>query len=67
MLEKYHSIIGEEEVGGGIDEDPTAVEGRNVDTAGVAGATSCIPNDLLYGRLETESSGEIAPAFLQAT
>ena len=45
MMDKYRDILGEEEVGGGRDEDSTAVGGRNTATAGVAGATSCVPND----------------------
>ena len=53
-------------MGGGRDEDSTAVGGRNAATAGVAGATSCVPNDWPYGRLDTESSGGMAPASPQA-
>ena len=34
-------------------------------TAGVAGVTSCVPNDCLYGRLDTETSGGMAPASPQ--
>ena len=53
-------------MGGGRDEDLTAVVHKNADTAGVAGATSCVPNNFLYGGLETESSGGMAPASPQA-
>ena len=53
-------------MGGGRDEDSTAIGGKNAATAGVAGATSCVPNDWPYGRLDTESSGRMAPASPQA-
>ena len=66
MLGKYRDIVGKEEVGGGRDEDLTAVVHKNSDTAGVAGATSYVPNDFLYERLDIESSGGMAPASLQA-
>ena len=36
-----------------------------MDTADVAGATSCVPNYFLYGRLETESSGGMTRVFPQ--
>ena len=52
---KSRDFVGEEEVGGGIDEDPTAIGGENADTSGVASATSCVPNNFRYGRLDTES------------
>ena len=58
MLDESRDIVGEEEVGGGRDEDSTAVGGRNVATAGVLGATSCIPNYLPYGRGWTQSHQE---------
>ena len=54
MLGKSRNIIGEEEVGGGRDEDLTAVGVRNADTSGFAGATSCVPNNFPYGRLDTK-------------
>ena len=57
---------GEEEVGGGRDEDSTAIGEKNAATAGVAGATSCVPNDWPYGRLETDFSGGMAPEYSQA-
>ena len=66
MLGKSRGIVGEEEVGGGRDEDSTAIGGKNAATAGVAGATSCVPNDCPYGRLDTESSGGMAPVSNQA-
>ena len=66
MLDKYRNIAGEEEVGGGRDEDSTAVGGRTVATAGVYGATSYVPNDWPYGLLDTESSGGMAPESHQA-
>ena len=46
-------MVVEEEVGEGVDEDSTAVGGRNAATSDVAGATSCIPNDWLYVQLDT--------------
>ena len=51
---------------GGVDEDLTAIGGKNADTAGVSGATLCVPKDWLYGRLDTELSGGMAPASPQA-
>ena len=66
MLGKSHDIVGEEEVGGGRDDYLTAVGGKNADTAGVAGATSCVYNYCLYGPLDIESSGGMAPAYPQA-
>ena len=65
MLEEYSEILWDLEVGGGRDEDSTAVGGRNAATAGVAGATLFVPNDWPYGRLDTKSSGGMAPAFPQ--
>ena len=53
-------------MGGGRNENSTAVGGRNMATSGVAGATSCIPNDWLYGRLDTDSSGNMTPESTQA-
>ena len=53
-------------MGGGRDEDSAAVGGSNAATAGVASATPCVPNDWPYGRLDTESSGGMAPASPQA-
>ena len=53
-------------MGGGRDEDSTAIGWKNMATAGVAGATSFVPNDWLYGWLDTESSGRMAPASPQA-
>ena len=41
MLDEYHNIVGEEEVGGERDEDSTAVGGRNAATAGVSNAPLC--------------------------
>ena len=49
MLEESGDLVGEEEVGGGRDEDLTDLGERNTATAGVAGATSCVPNDWSYG------------------
>ena len=66
MLGESCDIVGEEDVGGGRDEDLTAVGGRNAATAGVAGATFFVPNDWLYGRLDTVLSGGMAPASPQA-
>ena len=66
MLDESRDIVGEEEVSGGRDEDSTAVGGRNGATAGVAGAILCVPNDWPYGRLDTESSGGMAPASPQS-
>ena len=65
MLGKSHDIVGEEEVGGGRDDYLTAVGGKNADTAGVAGATSCVHNDCPYGRFNIKSSRGIAPASPQ--
>ena len=45
MLGESHDIVGEEDVGGGRDEDSTALGGRNAATAGVSGATLFVPND----------------------
>ena len=50
MLVKSRNIIGEEEVGGMIDEDLTAVGVRNADISVFAGATSCVLNDFPYGQ-----------------
>ena len=58
-------MVVEEDVGGGIDEDSTAVGGRNAATADVAGTTFFVPNDCPYGRLDTDSSGGMAPASPQ--
>ena len=66
MLEKSRNIVGEEEEGGGRDEDSAAVGERNTATAGVSGATLFVPNNWLYGRLDTESSGGMTPASHQA-
>ena len=66
MLDESHDIVGDEKVGGGRDEDSTAVGERNVATAGVAGATSYFPNYWPYGRLDTEPSGGMAPASPRA-
>ena len=52
-------------MGGGRDYDSTAGWGRNAATAGVAGATLCVPNNFMYGRLDTESSGSMATASNQ--
>ena len=38
-----------------------AVGVRNVDTSSVAGATSYVPNNFPYGRLNIDSSGGMAP------
>ena len=54
-------------MGGGRDEDLTVVGERNAATAGVSGATLFVPNDWPYGRLDTESSGRMAPASPQAS
>ena len=53
-------------MGGGRDEDSTSVGGRNLATAGVAGATLCVPNNRLHVRLDTYSSGGIATESPQA-
>ena len=67
MLGKSSGIVGEEEVGGGRYEYFTSIGGGGgADTAGVAGATSCVPNYCMYGRLDTELSGGMAPASPQA-
>ena len=63
MLDESHEIVGDEEVGGGRDEDSIAVGGRNADTDGDLIATLCVPNNFLYGRLDTEPSGGMAPAY----
>ena len=55
-LEESRDIVREKEVGGGRDEDSTAVGRRNVATADVARSTLCVSNDWTYGRLDTESS-----------
>ena len=65
MLGKSRNIVGKEEVCGGRDEDLTTVGHKNADTAGVAGATSCVPNDFLYGRLDIESSVGMETASTQ--
>ena len=59
-------ILGEEEVGGRRVEDSTAVGGRIAATAGVAGATSCVPNDWPYVWLDLESSGGMVTESPQA-
>ena len=51
---------------GGRDEYYKAVGGGGAATTGLAGATSCVPNDWPYGRLDTESSRGIDPAYNQA-
>ena len=66
MLDESRDIVGEEEVVRGRDEDSTAVGGRNAATASVVGATLCVPNNWLYGRLDTEFSGGMARACSQA-
>ena len=66
MLGNSRDIFGEEDVGGRRDDDSTAVRGRNESTAGVAGATLFVSNDFMYGRLDTDSSGGIAPESHQA-
>ena len=66
MSGKSRDIVGKEEVGGGRDDYLTVVGRRNADTAGVAGVTLCIPDNFLYGRVDTESSGGMAPASPQA-
>ena len=53
-------------MGEGRDEDSTSVGRRNADTAGVSGATLCIPNDWKYSQLDTDSSGGMSPASPQA-
>ena len=58
--------VGEEKVGGGRDEDSTAIGGKNSATDGVDGSTLCLPIGWTYGRLDTESSGGMAPASPQA-
>ena len=40
MLDEPRDIVGEDEVGGGRYENPTASGGRNAATDGVADATS---------------------------
>ena len=62
MLGESCNFVGEE-VGGGRDEDSTAIVGKNAATAVFAGATSCVPNDWPYGRLDTELSVGMAPAY----
>ena len=37
----------------------------NAATAGVAGATSCVPNNWMYGLLDTDSPGRMAPESTQ--
>ena len=54
MLGKCHDIVGKEDMGGGVDKYLTAVGWRNADTVGVVSATSCVPNNFLYGRLDTD-------------
>ena len=53
-------------MGGGRDDYLTVVGRRNADTAGVAGVTSCLSNNFLYGRLDTELLGGMAPSYPQA-
>ena len=53
-------------MGGGTDEDLTAIGGKIMATASVAGSTSCVPNNFPYGQLDTESSGGMAPESSQA-
>ena len=67
MLDEYHNIVGEEEVGGERDEDSTAVGGRNAATAGVSNAPLCVHNYWTYGRVDTELSGVMAPASTHPT
>ena len=45
MLGKSCDVVGEEEVGGGTDEDLTAIGGKIMATASVDSTTSCVPND----------------------
>ena len=63
MLNESCDIVGEENVGGGKDKDSKAVGESNAATDGVAGATSCVPNNWTYGRLETYLSGGMAPTY----
>ena len=65
MLDESRHIVGEGGVGRGRDEDSTAVGGSNAATTSVSGATSCVPNDWPYGRLDTALSGRLAPASPQ--
>ena len=53
-------------MGGGRYDDSAAIGGKNTATAGVAGATSCVPNNWLYGQLDTYLSGGMAHASPQA-
>ena len=66
MLGESRDVVGEEVVGGGRDEDSTSIGGKNAATAGVSSATSCVPNDWTYGRLDTELSGGMVTEYPQA-
>ena len=47
-------------------EDSTDIVGNNAANSGVAGATSCVPNDWPYVWLELESSGGMVTESPQA-
>ena len=66
MLDEYCNILGEEEVCEGKDEDFTSVGGRNADNYGVSCVTPCVPNNWMYGRLDTELLGGMVPTSPQA-
>ena len=59
-------MVGKEEVGGGRDEYSAAVGGRNGSTVSFSRATFSVPNNWMYGWLDTESSGSMAPASNKA-
>ena len=63
ILDESRDILGEEKVGGGRNEDSTAIGGRNSATAGAAGSTFCVPNDWPHGWLDTESSGGMVSTY----
>ena len=54
-------------MGGRRDENLIDIGGGDSAPAGVAGNTSCVPNDWPYGRLDTELSRGMDPASTQAT
>ena len=68
MLDKSSNNVGYEEVGGGRDEDLTAVGGGgSAATADVSGASAYVPKNWPHVRLYTESSGWMSPAYPQDT
>ena len=52
-------------MGGGRYDYLTAVGGGGANS-GVTGSTACVPDNLRYGRFDTDPSGGMAPEYTQA-